>query len=205
MATASVVHNLTPMSTLASTDILLMLRVRDGEPETFNVLVERHRNELIGFLYRMVMNHAIAEELAQDAFLRAYRSREAYQPTAKFTTWLYSIAMRLALNWIRDNRTRRNHQPLEGRFTDGRPRQFADSSPLADAMLARKDLLRALATAVEELPERQRAVVVMHRYQEMTYEQIAAVLHSTPQAVKSMLFRAHCSLRDKLFERRHLP
>jgi RNA polymerase sigma-70 factor (ECF subfamily) len=186
------------MATIASTDILLMMRVRDGETSNFNILVERHRNELVGFLYRVVLNHAIAEELAQDAFLRAYRSREGYQPTAKFTTWLYSIAMRLALNWIRDNRTRRNHQPLEGRFPDGRPRQLADSSPLPDILLDRKERLRALAAAVEELPERQRAVVVMHRYQEMTYEQIAETLDSTPQAVKSMLFRAHAALRAKL-------
>ena len=97
--------------------------------------------------------------------------------------------MRLALNWIRDNRTRRNHQPLEGRYPDGRPRQLADASPLVDAVLVRQDMLNALAAAVEELPERQRAVVVMHRYQEMTYEQIAETLGSTPQAVKSMLFR----------------
>jgi RNA polymerase sigma-70 factor (ECF subfamily) len=187
------------MSTIASTDILLMLRVRDGEAETFNVLVDRHRNDLIGFLYRMVFNHAIAEELAQDAFMRAYKSREAYQPTAKFTTWLYSIAMRLALNWIRDNRLRRS-QPLEGRYRDGRPREFADSRPRADAMVLNEEIRRALRAAVAELPERQRAVLVMHRYQEMTYDQIAEALHSTPQAVKSMLFRAHASLRQRMVE-----
>jgi RNA polymerase sigma-70 factor, ECF subfamily len=188
------------MSTIASADVLLMLRVRDGESETFNLLVERHRNDLVGFLYRMVFNHAIAEELAQDAFLRAYKSREAYQPTAKFTTWLYSIAMRLALNWIRDNKLRRS-QPLEGRFPDGRPREFADSGPRPDAVVLQQELRAVLRQAIAELPERQRAVLVMHRYREMTYGQIGAVLDTTPQAVKSMLFRAHAALRQKMIEK----
>jgi RNA polymerase sigma-70 factor, ECF subfamily len=188
------------MSTIASADVLLMLRVRDGESETFNVLVERHRNDLVGFLYRMVFNHAIAEELAQDAFLRAYKSREAYQPTAKFTTWLYSIAMRLALNWIRDNKLRR-YQPLEGRFQDGRPREFADAGPRPDTILLQQELREVLRQAIAELPDRQRAVLVMHRYQELTYDQIAETLDSTPQAVKSMLFRAHASLRQKMMEK----
>jgi RNA polymerase sigma-70 factor (ECF subfamily) len=144
----------------------------------------------------MVENHAVAEELAQETFLRAYRSRAGYQPAAKFTTWLYSIAMRLALNWLRDNRARR-HEPLEP-SGDARPRQLADPAPLADAALIHADLVRAVRQALAGLPDRQRSAVVMHKYHDMTYDEIAAMMRCSPQAVKSILFRAHSALRQKL-------
>jgi RNA polymerase sigma-70 factor (ECF subfamily) len=186
------------MSAIASTDVLLMLQVRDGDSARFDILVQRHRNDLVGFLYRMVFNHAIAEELAQESFLRAYRSRAGYEPSAKFSTWLYSIATRLALNWIRDHRVRRTYEPLEGTAPDLRPRQFADPNPLVDDTLMRADRSRLIARALAELPDRQRAVVVMHKYEDMTYDEIAVAIESTPQAVKSLLFRAHSALREKL-------
>ncbi len=186
------------MSAPAYTDALLMVQVREGHQEYFDLLVERHRRDLVGYLYRTVQNHAIAEELAQEAFLRAYRSRFGYQPTAKFTTWLYSIATRLAWNWIRDNRTRRSWEPLEGNDEGNRPRQFTDPGPRIDDTLVQGEWVRVIRQAVAELPERQRAAVLMHKYHDMTYEQIAAVSNLTPQAVKSLLFRAHAALRGKL-------
>ena len=81
-----------------------MLRVRDGDQASFGLLLEKHRGPVIHFLYRMVQNQAVAEELAQEVFLRVYRSRDNYEPTAKFTTWLFRIATHLGLNWIRDGR-----------------------------------------------------------------------------------------------------
>ena len=189
------------MSVSASTDILLMVQTRDGDPATFAVLVERHRNGLVGYLYRMVENHAVAEELAQETFLRAFRSRAGYQPSAKFTTWLYSIGTRLALNWLRDNRLSRRHEPLDAPGENGRPYQYADPRPLADSRLMRQDLVRTVRRALAELPDRQRSVVLMHKYQDMSYEEIAAALGVTVQAVKSLLFRAHSALRQKLGRR----
>ena len=186
------------MSTTTYTDVLLMVQVRDGQDEVFDVLVERYRNDLVGYLYRSVQNHAIAEELAQETFMRAYRSRAGYQPTAKFSTWLYAIGTRLAWNWIRDNRTRRRQEPLEGTAANARPRQFTDPCPLIDETLEHAECVRAVKRAVAELPDRQRAAVLMHKYQDMTYEEIAAVSNCTPQAVKSLLFRAHSALRGKL-------
>jgi RNA polymerase sigma-70 factor, ECF subfamily len=186
------------MSATTYTDVLLMVQVRDGQDEVFDVLVERYRNDLVGYLYRTVQNHAIAEELAQETFLRAYRSRAGYQPTAKFSTWLYAIGTRLAWNWIRDNRTRRRQEPLEGTAANARPRQFTDPCPLIDETLEHAECARAVKRAVAELPDRQRAAVLMHKYQDMTYEEIAAVSNCTPQAVKSLLFRAHAALRGKL-------
>jgi RNA polymerase sigma-70 factor, ECF subfamily len=175
-----------------------MIQVREGNTVLFDNLVQRYRKDLVGYLYRMVDNHAVAEELAQETFLRAYRSRAGYKPTAKFTTWLYSIAIRLALNWLRDNRSRRREEPLEGLLKDGMPRQFADSAPLAEQVMISHDAVRAVRRAVAELPDRQRAVVLMHKYRDMTYDEIATELGCTPQAVKSMLFRAHSALRERL-------
>jgi RNA polymerase sigma-70 factor (ECF subfamily) len=186
------------MSTMACADVRMMLQVRDGDSAAFDFLVRRYRNDLIGYLYRMVMNHAIAEELAQESFLRAYRARASYEAAAKFSTWLYSIGTRLALNWIRDHRVRRIYEPLEGTAPDARPRQLADPHPLADEELVRAGRARMISAALAELPDRQRAVVVMHKYDGMTYGEISAALDCSPQAVKSLLFRAHAALREKL-------
>jgi RNA polymerase sigma-70 factor (ECF subfamily) len=186
------------MATSACPDVLLMLQTKAGDQEGFNLLVLRYRNELVGYLARMVLNHAVAEELAQETFLRAYRSRHTYEPSARFKTWLYAIGMRLALNWIRDTRRKRRCEPLEGIFIDGRPREFPDPTPLADAVVMRSDKARAVQKALANLPERQRMVVIMHKYQDLTYEEIAEVLGCSQQAVKSLLFRAHSALRELL-------
>jgi len=108
-------------------DAELMLRVREGDTESFTLLLERHRSPVIHFLYRIVQNQSVAEELAQEVFLRVYRSRANYEPTAKFTTWLFRIASHLALNWIRDRRhergqeswTKRRRTGWFGRFPTG--------------------------------------------------------------------------------------
>src|SRR2546425_10608113 len=94
-------------------DAELMLRVKDGDGASFGLLLEKHRSAVIHFLYRMVQNHAIAEELAQEVFLRVYRSRATYEPTAKFTTWLFRIATHLALNALRDGKYERRQERLD--------------------------------------------------------------------------------------------
>src|ERR1700761_8479171 len=94
-------------------DAQLMLRVRDGDEDSFRVLLEKHRNPVIHFVFRMVQDRAVAEELSQEVFLRVYRSRGTYEPTAKFTTWLFRIATHLALNLLRDGRHERTHQRLD--------------------------------------------------------------------------------------------
>lgn len=175
-----------------------MLRTKAGDPDGFNLLVTRYRAELVGYLTRLVLNHAVAEELAQETFLRAYRSRHRYEPTAKFKTWLYSIGLRLALNWIRDTRRKRRCEPLDYARPEGRPREFPDPHPLADQQMERAEAARVVQQALAELPDRQRTVVIMHKYQDLTYEEIAEVLETSPQAVKSLLFRAHSALRERL-------
>src|SRR5689334_17695777 len=110
-------------------DAELMLRVREGDSASFALLLDRHRAPVIHFVYRMVLNQAIAEELAQEVFLRVYRSRESYEPTAKFTTWLFRIATHLALNYIRDGKNEKAQESLDEEAQDGVNRQVADRQP----------------------------------------------------------------------------
>jgi RNA polymerase sigma-70 factor (ECF subfamily) len=179
-------------------DAQLMLRVRDGDTASFTLLLERHRSPVVHFLYRMVQNQAVAEELAQEVFLRVYRSRAGYEPTAKFTTWLFRIATHLALNHLRDERHARNQESLDQEAAEGMPRQLPDRGPSVEQSLVREARLNEIRRAIDLLPEKQRAAVLMHKYQEMDYGQIAAALSCSESAVKSLLFRAYETLRARL-------
>jgi RNA polymerase sigma-70 factor (ECF subfamily) len=178
-------------------DADLMLRVRQGDPSSFGLLLERHRGPVIHFFYRMVQNQAVAEELAQEVFLRVYRSRESYEPTAKFTTWLFRIATHLGLNWIRDGRNERRQGSLDD-DGDGAARQVPDRARNVEQELVYQARLGEVRQAIENLPSKQRAAVLMHKYQELEYAQIADVLRCSESAVKSLLFRAYEALRSRL-------
>ncbi len=180
-------------------DAELMLRVREGDATSFALLLERHRGPVIHFLYRMVQNQAVAEELAQEVFLRVYRSRATYEPTAKFTTWLFRIATHLALNWIRDRKNEKGQESLDQELNDGGAlRQVPDRQLNIEQMMLREARLEEVRRAIAMLPEKQRAAVLMHKYQEMEYSQIAKVLSCSESAVKSLLFRAYETLRARL-------
>lgn len=179
-------------------DAELMLRVRDGDSTSFALLLERHRAPVVHFLHRMIQNQPVAEELAQEVFLRVYRSRATYEPTAKFTTWLFRIATHLALNAIRDTRNERGQESLDAETPEGAARQIADRQPNVEQKLVRDARLAEVRRAIQTLPEKQRAAVLMHKYQEMEYSQIAAVLGCSESAVKSLLFRAYETLRARL-------
>src|SRR5690349_11866722 len=107
------VNTIVGVSAAADPDTGLMLRVRDGDEESFRVLLDKHRNSLVHFLYRMVQEQPVSEELAQEVFLRIYRSRTSYEPTARFTTWMFRIATHLALNWLRDEKHERSQERLD--------------------------------------------------------------------------------------------
>src|SRR5579862_2490412 len=179
-------------------DAELMLRVKDGDGASFGLLLEKHRSAVIHFLYRMVQNHAVSEELAQEVFLRVYRSRATYEPTAKFTTWLFRIATHLALNWIRDGKKEKGHESLNEELLEGVERQVADPQPSIEHELVYQVKLREVRQAVEALPAKQRAAVLMHKFQGLGYSEIARVLRCSESAVKSVLFRAYETLRLRL-------
>ncbi len=179
-------------------DAELMLRVRDGCSVSFQLLLERHRGPVIHFLYRMVQNQAVAEELAQDVFLRVYRSRSTYEPSAKFTTWLFRIATHRALNHLRDGRHEKGQQSLDDEVGDGMARQVVDRGHSVEQKLVKDVRLQEVRNAIELLPAKQKAAVLMHKYQELDYSQIADALECSESAVKSLLFRAYESLRARL-------
>jgi RNA polymerase sigma-70 factor, ECF subfamily len=179
-------------------DAELMLRVREGDQASVGLLLERHRGPVIHFLYRMVQRQAVAEELAQEVFLRVYKSRTRYEPSAKFTTWLFRIATHLGLNWIRDGRTESREESLDQETAEGTTRQVVDRTRTVEQELMYRAKLGEVRRAIECLPSKQRAAVLMHKYDEMEYSEIANVLSCSEPAVKSLLFRAYEHLRSRL-------
>jgi RNA polymerase sigma-70 factor (ECF subfamily) len=192
----SVVYSVATMA--IETDLNLMLRVRDGDAASFEVLLRRYRLPLVSYFRRMVRDQGLAEDLAQEVFLRVYKSRERYQPEAKFTTWLYRIATNLALNAIRDRRDEVSGSAEEDGESGGVLEMFIDPCPTVEQQLVQRDRERLIRQSVESLPENQRAAVILHKYQEVDYRQIASILSVSESAVKSLLFRAYETLRVRL-------
>jgi RNA polymerase sigma-70 factor (ECF subfamily) len=182
-------------------DSAIMLAVRAGNDAAFNGLVEKYHRPIIHFMYRMVHNQAIAEELAQEVFLRVYRSRETYRAEARFSTWLYRIATNLGVNHARDTRHERTAPTVyldEQDSETGTTPDVADARPTVEQDLVRAERLKAIRQHVMALPERQRSAVLMHKYQGLDYKQIGEVLKLSESATKSLLFRAYQTLRERL-------
>jgi len=185
------------------TDAEIMLQVKAGDDSAFAYLVQKYRRPMVNFMYRMAHNAAGAEDLAQEVFLRVYRSRETYEASAKFTTWLYRIATNLAVNHARDTRHERSENTVsldEPDKESGHTLDLPDGTPSAEENLVQRERLAAIRQRVQSLPERQRIAVVMHKYQQMDYRQIADVLKLSESATKSLLFRAYEALREQLRE-----
>ena len=182
-------------------DASIMLRVRSGDESGFTFLVEKYRKPIIHFMYRMTSNQAVAEELAQEVFLRVYRSRESYRAEAKFTTWLYRIATNLGVNYARDHKHEKAAQNVYLDQPDsetGTTPDVADPRVTAEQNLLRTERLAGIKAQIDALPERQRSAVLMHKYQEMDYREIGTVLKLSESATKSLLFRAYQTLRERL-------
>jgi RNA polymerase sigma-70 factor, ECF subfamily len=189
---------------MARSDVQLMLEVKSGDEQSFELLLHRYRSPLVNFLYRMVRNREQAEDLAQEVFLRVYRARNEYVPSAKFTTWLFRIATNLALNNVRDTRHQRMEMSLDAPLTpdsedgDERPLDVADQHPDIEQHLVEQARSKMIRHAIEKLPEKQRAAVLLHKYQELDYGEIAKILQCSESALKSLLFRAYEALRVEL-------
>ena len=175
--------------------VALMLRARDGDEEAFRELVEATEDRVFGMIAKMLGGVEGAEDLAQKVYLRIWQARGRYEPSAKFTTWMFAIAHRLVLN-ERRGRARAAavfYRPAEDEF----PREPSGGNP-PSAEASASELARAIDAALAALPEEQRTAMVLRRYEEMPYEDIAGVLGTTVPAVKSLLFRARETLREKL-------
>ncbi len=187
------------VAVMARSDVQLMLEAKAGNDASFEHLLQRYRIPLVNFLYRMVRDSATAEDLAQEVFLRVYRARHGYEASAKFTTWLFRIATNLALNRIRDTRYRQMEVSLDVRSEDEQPVMELPARELrVDQILIERDRTVIIRRAVEALPEKQRIAVLLHKYEEMDYCEIAKVLECSEAALKSLLFRAYETLRVQL-------
>ena len=172
-------------------EIEWMARIRDGDMEAFRRLVEAHQARVVGTISKMLGSDAEAEDLAQQVFIRIWKSAPRYRPTAKFTTWLFRITRNLVFNELR----RKRH------FVDQadempEPAERRDQEP--DKVLMEGELQSAIQDAIDQLPESQRLAIILRRYEGMAYEEIAAVMDTTVPAVKSILFRARAELRERL-------
>jgi RNA polymerase sigma-70 factor (ECF subfamily) len=187
---------------LRDPDVRLMYRVRDDEAGAFEQMVEQYQHRLVAVMHHLVGNLAEAEDLAQEVFLRVYRSRKKYKAQSKFSTWLFTIANNLALNCLRA-RQRKPVVPLH--TTDSGPlgprpaeQLVRDDHSGPTQKLQREELAAVVQQALAGLNERQRVAVVLNKFEDMNYLEIAEVMGLTTKAVKSLLSRARTNLRNAL-------
>ncbi len=187
---------------LRDPDIRLMLRVRDDEPGAFEQLVTQYQHRLVAVMNHLIGNADEAEDLAQEVFLRVYRARKKYRPRSKFSTWLFTIANNLALNCLR-SRQRKPVVPLSVHDSGplgARPAEqlVQDRGGGPTHQLQQQELAAVIRTALDGLNERQRMAVVLNKFEDMNYAEIAEVMELSTKAVKSLLSRARMNLRAAL-------
>jgi RNA polymerase sigma-70 factor (ECF subfamily) len=182
---------------ISAVDFALMERIGEGDHTAFRQLVERHQNAVIGTVAKMLGNHSEAEDIAQQVFLRIWRNAKRYRPDAKFTTYLFTITRNLVFN---ETRRKSRKKEVSSDEREENSNQLIEASPdrQPDAELLQAELQHAVDEAIAALPETQRMAVVLRRYEQLSYEEIAVVLDLSVSAVKSLLFRARTTLREAL-------
>ena len=183
----------------AAQDLRWMERIKTGDEDALRELIETHQHRIIGTIAKMLGDESDAEDIAQQVFLRVWKSAPRWQPTAMVTTWLYKITRNLVFNEVR-RRKRHPVQSLDATLKDDdRPRQIADPGvKAADTALLDDEMQAAIQAAIDELPDVQRMAVILRRYDDVPYEEIGEILDLSVPAVKSVLFRARTDLREKL-------
>jgi RNA polymerase sigma-70 factor (ECF subfamily) len=180
-------------------DVELMLSVKRGDREAFRVLIGRHQKSLLNFIYRFTGNPGESEDLTQEVFLKMFQAAPRYEPQAGFTTWLYRIATNVTLNYLRDHKPHLQallNQDLEEH--SGNYLEIQDPMPLIEERLLEEERIQKVQNAVAALPENQRLAVILTKYQNLSLKETAVVLKCSPEAVKSLIFRAYVQLRGKL-------
>lgn len=183
-------------------DVALMERVRNGDNAAFRQLFDRHGKGIVNFAYRFVHNRDRAEELAQDVFLQIFRARKRYEPKAKFQTYLYRVATNLCLNEIRRFDYQGKIEPLEGNPVGGDPegnRELPDESQVPpEEGVAGRQVQARIEKVLNSLPEQQKSALLLSRVEGFSYQAVAECLETSESAVKSLIFRATRTLRQKL-------
>ncbi len=182
-------------------DIKLMLKVKGGDNSAFEVLLSKYHRAIINFIYRFIYDKDEAEDLASEVFLRIYRARKNYTPRAKFSTYIYQIAKNLALNELRRKGSHKESSLdeilLREDFRIGK--HLVDNKPSALIELEKEEIILAVKRAIDSLPKNQKMAVVLRRYDELSYEEIARIMGCSVSAVKSLLNRAKITLKEKLY------
>jgi RNA polymerase sigma-70 factor (ECF subfamily) len=187
----------TPQDSDAAIDHALMARVAVGDHRAFRQLVERHQNAIVGTVSKMLGSTSDSEDIAQQVFIRVWKHAKRYKPDNKFTTYLYTITRNLVYNETR-RRSRKRTISTDQREDDQHLQHPDEESSQPDAALLDTELREAIDAAIASLPENQRLAVVLRRYDNLPYEEIAVVLKTSVPSVKSLLFRARTTLRDSL-------
>jgi len=183
-----------------SSDEELMTRVAKGDEYAFQILVERHQRSVLNLIYRFIGDPTKSQDLAQEVFLRVWQAARSYEPKAKFTTWLYRIAANLCLNELKSSRRKRwlrfFHADTEEQAVG--EEDFSNGSPSPEDLLLAREQSRQITSALQSLPENQRMVLILKRYDDLSYEEIARILNCSVSAVESLLVRAKKNLQEKL-------
>ena len=189
------------MDFMLDEDVQLMLKFKTGDNSSFEAILEKYHSPLINFFYRFVGDKIEAEDLAQEAFLRIYRSRHNYKPKAKLSTWIYCIAKNIALNELRRRATHRAaslEETIDAEDSEIKI-QFADTTQnLPSQELEKKELENIIKKAIDSLPIHQKTAIILRRFEEFSYEEIAQIMKCSISAVKSLLNRAKENLKEKL-------
>ena len=178
----------------------LMARIAEGDEDAFEILVNRHQTSALNLIYRFIGDRTQAKDLAQEVFIRVWQAAKTYKPEAKFTTWLYSITANLCFNELKSSRRKKwfsfNWSDEDGEHTF--EETLADSAPSAEDLLLSKEQSRQISDALQRLPENQRMALILKRYDDLSYEEIARILNCSVSAVESLLVRAKRNLQEKL-------
>jgi len=178
----------------------LMLKIAGGDESAFQILVERHQASLLNMIYRFIGDRTKSQDLAQEVFLRVWQAAGRYEPNAKFTTWLYRIAANLCLNELKASRRKRwlrfFHADTEEQTVG--EENFSNGSPSPEDLLLARERSRQITSALQSLPENQRLALILKRYDDLSYEEIARILNCSVSAVESLLVRAKRNLQEKL-------
>ena len=178
----------------------LMARIANGDDDAFEILVNRHQTSVLNLIYRFMGDRAQAKDLAQEVFIRIWQAAKTYKPEAKFTTWIYRITTNLCLNELRSSR-RTKWFPFQRSDADREnaiEETFSDSSPTAEDLLLAKERSRKITDALQSLPPNQRMALVLKRYDDLSYNEIAQILACSVSAVESLIVRAKKTLQEKL-------
>lgn len=183
-----------------TSDVELMLKVKQGDREAFSALIQRHRKPLINFIYRFTTNPGISEDLAHEVLLKVFQSASKYEPRASFSTWLYRIATNLTLNYLRDHKPHLSCSVSDDPGEEGGETQIElrDHRMLVEDQLIEQERVTRIRQAIACLPQNQRLALVLTKYQDLSIRETSEILKCSETPVKSLIFRAYSTLREKL-------